>query len=51
MATTDKSNARITKQLIPIYKQVAQLSLLFIVGLIVLASTTVLMMELAHGAL
>jgi hypothetical protein len=51
MDTTDKSNARTTNKLIPLYKQIAQLSLLFIAVLIMLALTAVLVMELIHGTL
>ncbi|MBK3510875.1 MULTISPECIES: hypothetical protein [unclassified Pseudomonas] len=36
---------------LPFYKQVAQLSLLFLGGLIMLAATTALTMELTHGTL
>lgn len=45
MATTD------TEQPTPFYKQVARLSLLFCAVLILLAVTTALTMELAHGTL
>lgn len=51
MATTDRSNTRIAKTLASFYKQISQLGLLFIALLIALASTTVLVMELTHGAL
>ena len=51
MSSTDKSIARITTRPIPRYKQVAQLSLLFIALLIALALSTVLAMELTLGVL
>ncbi|MBT2372676.1 hypothetical protein [Pseudomonas fluorescens] len=40
-----------TAKPIPFYKHVAQLSLLFLGGLIMLAAATGLMMEFAHGTL
>ncbi len=51
MASTNKSIARITNRPIPRYKQVAQLSLMFIALLIALALSTALAMELTLGAL
>jgi hypothetical protein len=51
MASTNKSIARITNRPIARYKQVAQLSLMFIALLFALALSTVLAMELTIGAL
>jgi hypothetical protein len=50
MASTNKSIARITIRPIPRYKQLVQLSLIFIALLIALALSTVLAMELTLGA-
>lgn len=49
MASTYKSIVRITKRPIPLYNQVAQLSLMFIALLIMLAMSAVLAMELTLG--
>ena len=51
MASSNKSIARITKRPIALYKQVAQLSLMFIALLIMLALSAALAMELTLGAL
>jgi len=51
MASSDKSIARVTKRPITVYKQVAQLSLMFIALLIMLALSAVLAMELTFGTL
>ena len=51
MASSDKSIARATKRPITVYKQVAQLSLMFIALLIMLALSAVLAMELTFGTL
>lgn len=51
MASTNKSIARITKRPIPLYKQFAQLSLMFIALLIALALSTALAMELTFGTI
>jgi len=51
MSSTDKSIVLITKRPIPRYKQIAQLSLMFIALLIVLALSTLVAMELPLGTL
>lgn len=51
MATTSKSIALITKRPTALYKQLAQLSLMFIALLIMLVLSAVLAMELTLGAL
>ncbi|WP_223549692.1 hypothetical protein [Pseudomonas sp. A-B-19] len=51
MASSDKSIARVTKRPMTVYKQVAQLSLMFIALLIMLALSAVLAMELTFGTL
>jgi hypothetical protein len=51
MATTNKSIARITKRPIPLYNQLAEMSLMFIALLIMLALSTLLAMELTLRAL
>jgi len=51
MASTERSIARITKRPIALYKQLAELSLMFIALLIMLALSAALAMELTFGAL
>ncbi|MDF9773712.1 hypothetical protein [Pseudomonas baetica] len=51
MASTDRSIARITKRPIALYKQLAQLSLMLIALLIMLALSAALAMELTFGML
>jgi hypothetical protein len=51
MSSTVKSIARITNRLIPRYKQVAHLSLMFTALLIMLALSTFVAMELPLGTL
>ncbi|WMI97784.1 hypothetical protein RBU55_19715 [Pseudomonas chlororaphis subsp. aurantiaca] len=51
MVTIDSESLRPPTRLRPFYQQVAQLSLLFLGGLAMLAAATALMMELAYGAL
>ena len=51
VATTSKSIALITKRPIRLYKQLAELCLLFIVLLMMLALSAVLVMEFTLGAL
>lgn len=51
MATINSATSRVTEKTMPFYKQVAQLSLLLLGGLILLAAATALTMELAHGTL
>lgn len=50
MASTDRSIARITKRPMPLYKQFAELSLMFIALVIMLVLSTVVAMELTLGA-
>ena len=49
MASTDRSIARITKRPMPLYKQLAELSLMFIALVIMLALSAVVAMELTLG--
>jgi len=51
MVTIDSENLQTHARLRPLHKQVAQLSLLFLGGLIMLAAATGLIMELAYGTL
>ncbi len=51
MVTIDRANTQSTEQPVPFYKQVAESSLMFPGGLIMLASATGLMMEVLHGTL
>ncbi|AZD09159.1 hypothetical protein C4K26_3759 [Pseudomonas chlororaphis] len=51
MVTIDRENLRPPARLRPFYQRVAQLSLLFLGGLVMLAAATALMMELAYGTL
>ncbi|QQZ40026.1 hypothetical protein IF690_18525 [Pseudomonas sp. SK3(2021)] len=51
MVTIDRDNLQTNARLRPFYQQVAQLSLLFLGGLVMLAAATALMMELAYGRL
>ncbi|KJZ46261.1 hypothetical protein VC35_12915 [Pseudomonas fluorescens] len=49
MASTNRSMARITKRPMPLYKQLAELSLMFIVLVMTLALSAVLAMEFTLG--
>lgn len=51
MVTIDSETLRTPTRSRPFHQQVAQLSLLFLGGLIMLAAATGLMMELAYGTL
>ncbi|AZC51516.1 MULTISPECIES: hypothetical protein [Pseudomonas] len=51
MVTIDSETLHTPARLRPFYQQVAQLSLLFLGGLLMLAAATALMMELAYGRL
>ncbi|AZE12188.1 hypothetical protein C4K10_3911 [Pseudomonas chlororaphis subsp. aureofaciens] len=51
MVTIDSKTLRPPARLRPFYQQVAQLSLLFLGGLLMLAAATALMMEMAYGRL
>ena len=51
MASSNKSIARITKRPMPLYKQIAQLGLMFIALLMMLALSAALAMELTLGTL
>ncbi|MNI85961.1 hypothetical protein D3C73_1430050 [compost metagenome] len=50
MASSDKSIARVMKRPMPLYKQLAELSLMFFALLIMLALSAVVAMELIQGA-
>ena len=51
MASSNKSIARVTKRPIALYKQVAELSLMFIALLIMLALSAALAMEFTFGTI
>ncbi|WP_189635890.1 hypothetical protein [Pseudomonas chlororaphis] len=51
MVTIDSETLRPPARSRPFYQQVAQLSLLFLGGLVMLAAVTALMMEMAYGRL
>ncbi|MGN7742249.1 hypothetical protein ACTJKT_19920 [Pseudomonas sp. 22526] len=51
MVTIDSETLRTPARSRPFYQQVAQLSLLFLGGLVMLAAATALMMEMAYGRL
>ncbi|MNI83982.1 hypothetical protein D3C73_1408450 [compost metagenome] len=50
MASTNRSIARVMKRPMPLYKQLAELSLMFIALVIMLALSAVVAMELTLGA-
>ena len=51
MVTIDSAKVPATEKLTPFYKHVSQLSLMFLGVVIMLASATGLMMEMAYGTL
>ncbi|WP_177409161.1 MULTISPECIES: hypothetical protein [unclassified Pseudomonas] len=49
MATTEHPTLHETLARLPLHRQVAQLSLLYLGAILTLACTTALVLELAHG--